>query len=82
MNLTGYTASMTIKDPQTSTTILSLTTSNGGISIDAMNGTVEIFISSTQTSGFNWRQANYSLSLIHGDETDPLLYGSIVTTGF
>ena len=82
MDLTGYTGRLVIKDPRTTTVYQTLTTENGGIIIDAMNGTIELLMSAGTTQGFDWKTGNYQLTLTKGDDTEPLLYGAVATTGF
>lgn len=65
VNLTGYTARMQIRATVASTAILAtLTTENGGIALDAMNGTVSLYISDAATSGFAWASGVYDIELI------------------
>lgn len=65
INLTGYTARMQIRAEVESTTVLlSLTTSNGGISLGGAAGTIEWFISDTNTSAIT-SEGVYDLEIVN-----------------
>jgi hypothetical protein len=71
--LSGYTAQMQIRETIDSTTsIVELTSTNGGITINPTDYTITVNISATQTRSFTFPTAVYSLEL-----TDS---GGIVTT--
>jgi hypothetical protein len=64
MPLTGYTGKMQVRETIDSTSvILELTTSNGGIIIDPVNYTISMLITSTQTAALNFSTAVYALEL-------------------
>lgn len=64
-DLTGYTGRMQIRPDVDSPTIYhEMTTANGGISIDGPNGKISLFISDTDSTGFDWDDAVYGLELI------------------
>lgn len=54
VNLTGYTARMQVRASfSASTTIASLTTSNGGITLGGTAGTIALYISASDTAAFS-----------------------------
>lgn len=62
--LTGYTAQMQIRETIDSTTsIIELTSANGGITIDPVDYTITVTISAAQTRAFTFPTAVYSLEL-------------------
>jgi hypothetical protein len=62
--LTGYTAQMQIRETTDSTSsIIELSSSTGGISIDDTNYTITVTISANQTRSFTFPTAVYSLEL-------------------
>lgn len=64
ISLVGYTAQMQIRETlDSSTSIIELTSTNGGIIIDTTNYTISISISATQTRAFTFPTAVYSLEL-------------------
>lgn len=69
-DLTGYTGRMQLRESIESTTVLhSMTTENGGISIDGPTGTIQLFISDTDTTAFDFDEAVYDLELIDTGDT-------------
>lgn len=65
IDLTGYTARMQIREtPQASTFIAELTTENGGITLTANEGKIELYISDTATAAISVSSGNYDLELI------------------
>lgn len=65
VNLTGCTARMQIRPTVDSDTILvSLTTENGGIVIDASANTITLFISDADTTAYPFSDAVYDLEVI------------------
>lgn len=65
VNLTGYSARMQVREKHTSTsTILSLTTANGGISLGGSAGTITITISATTTAGLAAKEYVYDIELV------------------
>lgn len=62
--LAGYTAQMQIRETVDSTTsILELTSANGGISINTSEYTITVVMTATQTRAFTFPTAVYSLEL-------------------
>ena len=82
MDLTGYTARMHIRDEvDSSATIATLTTVNGGITLGATAGTIELLISATDTAAFTVTSAVYDLEVISGaGKVTTLLEGAITLT--
>jgi len=77
-NLAGLTARMQIREKVSSTTtLLELTTENGGIVIDNVAKTITINITATQTTALSFKSAVYSLEVIDGTTVIPFIYGSI-----
>jgi len=65
VDLTGYTARMQIRSDIDSATVLKeLTTENGGIALGGIAGTIEFYISATDTAAFDFTTAVYDLELI------------------
>ena len=65
IDLTGYTARMSIKrDARESTTLLELTTANGRILITAATGLVQLVLTPTETAAITWTRAVYDLELV------------------
>lgn len=80
-DLTGYTARMAVKDKVGGTVLLSLTTENGGIVIDASAKTITLAITATDAAALTWTSGVYDLELVSttGVVTQ-LMYGSISVT--
>lgn len=81
-NLTGFTARMQIRAFVADTaTLVSLTTENGGITIDAAEGQITLIITAAVTASMTWRKAVYDLEIIDGSGTvTRLLQGSIIVS--
>jgi hypothetical protein len=76
-DLTGYTASLEAHLPDLSS-VLSLTTENGGITLGAASGHIDLFIAPVATAAFTWVSALYKLNIISPSAvSDPLIYGAI-----
>lgn len=82
INLTGYTARMHIRETYSSvTTIATLTTENGGITITGATGTVAITMSATATSALATGLIGvYDLELISGTTVVRLIEGQVTVT--
>lgn len=78
IDMTGYTARMQLRKSVTSSTvILSLTTENGGILIDALNGKITLVFKEIDTSGKKITDGVYDLELINvAGNTSRFLEGS------
>jgi hypothetical protein len=79
VNLTGYTARMMIRSTiDDSSTIVSLTTENGGITLGGAAGTIALLISATATAALTAGTAVYDLELISASSVvTRLLQGSV-----
>lgn len=65
VNLTGYSARMQVREKHTSTsTILSLTTANGGLVLGGSAGTISINIPSTTTASITAKEYVYDIELV------------------
>lgn len=69
IDLTGYTARMQVRRSQAdSIVLLELTTDNGGLIIDALNGAVTMVMGAGDTAAITWQRAVFDLELSkHGD---------------
>jgi len=78
VNLTGYTARMSIKDKVGGTLLLSLTTENGRILIDTVAHTVTLTISAVDTASIAWSKGVYDLEMVSpGGVVSSLLAGAV-----
>lgn len=80
VNLTGYTAKMEIRaTPDDTEVIATLTTENGGITIDGVNGIIDLFIPHAETVELDPNfKGVYDLMLIaENGEIERLLAGSV-----
>jgi hypothetical protein len=80
-DLTGFTASLKVKRKLPSgeletTSIIELTTENGGIVLGGVNGTIDLFISATTTATLPSTNAFYDLKLINGAIIETALSGT------
>ena len=67
VNMTGYTARLQMRETFDSSTILvTLTTENGGISIDGATGSIVLTMSATATAALTWTAARYDLEIVSG----------------
>lgn len=65
IDLTGYTARMQVRETYSSTsTVLDLTTENGGIVITALEGKIELVVANATTSAITANKGVYDLELI------------------
>lgn len=83
VDLTGYTGRAQIRTSAASLTVIcDLTTENGGITINGPQGMVSLYISPTETAGFDFSATGgvYDVELYHPtDETEVLsLVGGLV----
>lgn len=79
VNLTSYTARMQIRETvETTTTLVELTTENGGITLGGAAGTITLLIAATATDDLDFETAVYDLELISGSGVvTRLLYGDV-----
>lgn len=70
VNLSGYTGRMQVRaDVESSDTILSLTTSNGGLTLGGVAGTVLITVSATESATLTAGDYVYDLELVSAGGT-------------
>jgi hypothetical protein len=84
-NLTGYTARLQIKKKLPNgdldaTPIIELTTQNGRITLGGTEGTIDLFISATDTATLPSVNAFYDLQLINGSIVENALSGQAIIT--
>lgn len=78
INLSGYSAYMQLRENFDSTVAdLTLSTANGGISIDGPNGEITIQATATQTMTLTSDYYLYDLELVSGSVVTRLLQGQI-----
>lgn len=78
VDLSGYTARMKIKDRVGGTTLVELTTENGGISLDNTAKKIVLTISADDTDEYTWTRGVYDLELVSPtDVVTKLLTGKI-----
>jgi hypothetical protein len=81
VDLTSYTARMQVREKYTSTVpILNLTTENGGITLGDDEGTVQIDIDATTTSGIVAKDYVYDLELVASSTVTRLIEGRFIVT--
>lgn len=65
VDLTGCTGRMQIRDNKKSTKVLhEMTTENGGITLGGADGTVEMYISDSDSSAWSFYNGSYDLEII------------------
>lgn len=81
IDLTGVYAELQVRETIDSpTTLLTLSTQNGGIVINGSNATITIFMSAAATSLLTWTKGVYSVELTFADGTvETFLEGNIST---
>lgn len=63
--MTGWTARMQIRSEVSSETVIAeLTTENGGITIEPLEGKINLYLSDVETSGFSFESAVYDIELV------------------
>ena len=68
VNLTGCTARMHVREEIDSpTTLLELTTENGGIALGGALGTITLRLSATATAAMTWLSGVYDLEIVYPD---------------
>ncbi len=79
-DLSGYTARMQIRRTFGSEVIVELTTENGGITITALTGNIDLLISATATALYREIRGVYDLELINGTEVVRFVQGNATIT--
>lgn len=78
-DLTGYAASLDIKDKADGSILFSLSTTNSRITLGGLDGTVDLIISATDTAALTWKSGVYDLLIESpSGEVDPILQGQFV----
>lgn len=78
IDLTGMTARMQLRRQYSSSEfILNLSTENGGITIEALTGTISLFVSAFDTSTLSGSGV-YDLELVNGPIVNRILSGSYI----
>lgn len=81
VNLTGYSASLEVFDPNTHAVLLTADSGSGQIGLTTL-GFIQIAIPDTVTTGITWSGGSYELFLTHPDDTvDLLFYGAFRVRG-
>jgi hypothetical protein len=81
-NLTGYTATMTVRPfVGSNTTTLVASTSNGRITISGVNGRITVNIASSVTDDLTPARYSYDLVVNSGSTITRILEGKFVVTG-
>jgi hypothetical protein len=81
-DLTGYSADLTIRDEPNGTPLLVLNTTNGGITLGGVNGSIDLLISGTATALIDWTAGVYDLILTAPTgKTYALLWGAFGVRG-
>jgi len=81
-NLTGYTATMTVRPfVGSNTTTLVASTSNGRITLGGVNGRITVNIASTVTDDLTPSRYSYDLVVNSGSTVTRILEGRFVVTG-
>lgn len=76
INLTGYTARMQVRaDVESTSTVLSLTTENGGIALGGAAGTILLTVTATLTTALTAGDYVYDLELVTGSTVTRLVQG-------
>ena len=82
ISLTGYTARMQVRQTVPSTsTILDLTTENGGLTLGGAAGTIDVAITATASEAVAAGQYVYDLELVNGTTVERLVMGTFTCRG-
>ena len=81
IDLTGYTARMDVRMTHTTPSkIISLTTENGMIQLDAANGVINLSIDAANTANLAATNSVYDLELVTGNNVLRLIEGKFAVT--
>ena len=81
LNLSGYSASMQIREAADSTAYLLSLTSGLGITLGGTAGTVAVAITSAQSSAISAGSYAYDLELLSGSQVTRLIQGAVNVSG-
>lgn len=81
VDLTTYTARMQVREKYNSpSTIISLTTENGGITLGGEEGTIDLLVNSSTTQTIVAKDYLYDIELISSSVVTRLLEGKFIVT--
>lgn len=81
VDLTTYTAKMQVREKYTSkTSVIDLTTENGGITLGGEEGTIDIYVASGVTELTISKEYVYDLELVSGSTVTRLIEGKFIVT--
>jgi len=81
IDLTGYTARMTVRDKIGGTELFSLTTENSRIVVDPVNFKITLAMTATETAAFVWTKGVYDLEVVSASGVvTALMAGSITVS--
>lgn len=81
VDLTGYSARMSIKDKIGGTELFSLTSVDGRIALDSAKKTITLNVVATDTAAITWKKGVYDLELVSGGGVvSALLSGAVYVT--
>lgn len=79
IDLTGCTARIQVRpDIESATVLVELNTTNGGITLGGVVGTVDLYLTDEATADFAWTSGVWDLEITHpGGEVTRLAYGTV-----
>jgi nicotinate-nucleotide pyrophosphorylase len=69
-----------VKNKVGGTVLLTLTTENGGITLDNVAKTITLFIDAATTAALTWKTGVYDLEMVSGADVTELYSGKITVT--
>ena len=81
VNVTGYTATLTVRTAPTAATAVATVTSSSGLTLGGAAGTIDVLITDTVTAAIEPGTYAWDLFLVSGGgETTPLVAGNFIVT--
>jgi hypothetical protein len=78
INITGYTAKMQMRSyPDNPTSVLTLTTENGGITITGATGNIALHATASQTGAINQGPYDYDIEIYQGASVTRVVQGQV-----
>ena len=79
IDLTGCEARMQVRpDIESATVLVELNTTNGGITLGGVVGTVDLYLTDEASAAFTWTSGVWDLEITHpSDEVTRLAYGPV-----
>ena len=79
VDLTGCEARMQVRpDIESATVLVELNTTNGGITLGGVVGTVDLYLTDEASAAFTWTSGVWDLEITHpSDEVTRLAYGPV-----